>query len=82
MGHPILLWKKILNLCISSGARMIYVYLSSLFYKLLAILQSQIKLDKFISPLIWERHLEPHPKHAETMKIRFRGMSKSLYVCF
>lgn len=45
IGHPILWWKKILNLCISSGARMIYVYLSSLFYKLWAILQSQIKLD-------------------------------------
>lgn len=45
IGHWILWWKKILNHHISSGARMIYMYLSRLFYELLAILQSQIKLD-------------------------------------
>lgn len=37
---------------------------------------------QFISPLVWEIHLEPHPKHDETMKIHFWDMNKSLYVCF
>lgn len=45
IGHPVLDWKQTLNLCISSAARMIYVYLYSFFYKLLTVLQPQIKLD-------------------------------------
>lgn len=31
MGHPVLDWKQTLNLYISSGARMTYVYLSIFF---------------------------------------------------
>lgn len=75
MGHPIAGGEgraefEFLNFLRSEDNLCVFIYpSSSTGFQLYC--SHRLNWIQFISPLIWETHLEPHPKPAETMKIYF-----------